>query len=76
MFDHPVCKVICWILLIITVFGGINYFFIAQNKDLVPKISSSTNGRKALYYTIAIASVLFFVFKLVHHHQMGHAFYY
>lgn len=76
MFDHLVAKVICWVFAAITLFGGINYFYIAQNKDLVPKVSSSTNGRKAVYYLIGLATIALFVCKLIHHQQHTSTSYY
>ena len=71
MFDHPVLKVLCWVFAFIAVFGGVNYLFIAQNKDLVPKISKSTNGRKALYYTVGLATVCLFALKLFHYYNQS-----
>lgn len=76
MIDHPVLKIVCWIAAAIALFGGINYFFIAQNKDLVPKISSSSSGRKALYYTVGVATLVLLVLKVLHHYNHQAVSYY
>lgn len=76
MFDHPVLRIVCWVLAAIVLFGGINYFYIAQNKDLVVKMSSSTNGRKTIYYLIGLATIVLIVCKIIHHQQHNATSYY
>ena len=74
MFDSEIGKIICWILALVTIAGGINYLFVAQGNDLVKKISSKTSTQKAIYYILGISAALFLVVKILHHsghHPVG-----
>lgn len=78
MFNGPVAEIVCWVLAVITILGGINYFFVANDKDVVKKITSKSSGQKTIYYIIGICAILFLVVKILHHsqHHATTSFYY
>lgn len=67
MSESPIIKVLCWILAIVTVIGAVNWIFYANNNDLVLKLSKKSNTRKAIYTSIGVCGILFFLFKVLYH---------
>ena len=71
MHDSTPFKVICLILALVTVFGGINYWFIADGKDLIS--FKDPNTKKNAQKLIAVCALLFLIMKIWHHFSEKHS---